>query len=306
MKKLLSIFILLTLVLYALSSCESYEDPKKQTTNEIPEQSINYTNFTFGNVIQDGKQAIFFNFVSDYTVTQIEVAGALLDIDKNVIHSFETSMTFGSPSFNPELAIRVESGLIKHVKSASFSKIKAHTTEQVDLKSTKDRTPVLKHLATANESTVENFYASGSNITTTNGKITINLNQNESSCGFRWDLSESNLKSNTKYIVKFENISATDIYNTSIQLKTTWIDSTYTWPRYYHVNGKRFDIISNGEISSDYYHFLKSKIYDEYTIEFSFTHSVESSKHKALYLDFGGVKNQLSIGKLSIYEVINE
>ncbi len=77
MKKLLSVFILLTLVLSAFSSCYSYEKPEKQTQNKIPEQSINYTNFTFANVIQDGKQAVFFNFVSDYTVTKMEIAGTL-------------------------------------------------------------------------------------------------------------------------------------------------------------------------------------------------------------------------------------
>ncbi len=131
MKKLLSVFILLTLVLSAFSSCDSYEKPEKQTQNEIPEQSINYTNFTFGNVIQDGKQAVFFNFVSDYTVTKMEIAGTLLDKSGNIIHSFDTSMTFGTPSDNPELAIRIDKELIKNVKNVSFTKIKAYTTEEI-------------------------------------------------------------------------------------------------------------------------------------------------------------------------------
>ena len=129
MRKLLPIFILLTLLVSIFSSCESYKKPQKQTPNEIPEQNINYTNFTFGNVIQDGKQAVFFNFASDYTVTKMEIAGTLLDKDGNVIHSFDTSMTFGSPSNDPELAIRIEKELIKNVKSVSFTKIKAYTTE---------------------------------------------------------------------------------------------------------------------------------------------------------------------------------
>ena len=121
-------------MLFVFSYCESHDDSKKEPSNAIPEQSIAYTNFTFGNVIQDGKQAIFFNFVSDYTVTKIEIAGTLLDKDENVIHSFETSMTFGTPSYNPEMPLRIEAGLVKYVKSVSFTKIKAYTMEEVDLK----------------------------------------------------------------------------------------------------------------------------------------------------------------------------
>ncbi len=254
MKRLLPILVLLALVLASLSSCKSsHEDLPKQTANEIPEQSITYTNFTFGNVIQDGKQAIFFNFVSDYTVTKIEIAGTLLDKDENVIHSFETSMTFGTPSYNPEMHLRIEAGLVKYVKSVSFTKIKAYTTQSISTNNGEK----MKHIATLDNSTIENFYASGSTITMTNEKISIQMDDNnQNGCGFRWNLSEVNLKSNTKYIVKFENISAKDIHNKSIQIETTWIDSTYTWPRYYNVKGKCFDVISSGEISNDYYQFL--------------------------------------------------
>ena len=304
MKRLLPILVLLALVLASLSSCaSSHEDLPKQTANEIPEQSITYTNFTFGNVIQDGKQAIFFNFVSDYTVTKIEIAGTLLDKDENVIHSFETSMTFGTPSYNPEMHLRIEAGLVKYVKSVSFTKIKAYTTQSISTNNGEK----MKHIATLDNSTIENFYASGSTITVTNGKISIQMDDNnQNGCGFRWNLSEVNLKSNTKYIVKFENISAKDIYNKSIQIETTWIDSTYTWPRYYNVKGKCFDVISSGEISNDYYQFLTSKTYDEYSIEFSFKHNVDNAKNKNLYFDIWGVKGQLLIGKISIYEVTNE
>ena len=113
MRKLLSIFILLTLLVSIFSSCESYEKPQKQTQNEIPEQNINYTNFTFGNVIQDGKQAMFLNFVSDYIVSKMEITGTLLDKTGNVIHSFDESITFENPSYNPEMHIRIEAGLVK-------------------------------------------------------------------------------------------------------------------------------------------------------------------------------------------------
>ena len=132
MRKLLSMFILLTLLVSIFSSCESYEKPQKQTQNEVPEQSINYTYYTFGNVIQDGKQAVFFNFDSDYTITKLEVVGSLLDKDNNAIHSFDTSMNFVTPSKNPELAIRIDKDLISKVKSISFTKIKAYTTEEIN------------------------------------------------------------------------------------------------------------------------------------------------------------------------------
>ncbi len=304
MKKLLPILVLLALVLASLSSCaSSHEDLPKQTANEIPEQSITYTNFTFGNVIQDGKQAVFFNFASDYTVTKMEIAGTLLDKDGNVIHSFDESITFGTSSYNPEFAIRIDKELIKKVTNVSFTKMKAYTTQELNT-STNEK---LKHIATLNSATIENFYASGSTITMTNEKISIQMDDNnQNGCGFRWNLSEANLKSNTKYIVKFENISAKDIHNKSIQIKTTWIDSTYTWPRYYNVKGKCFDVISSGEISNDYYQFLTSKTYDEYSIEFSFKHNVDNAKNKNFYFDIWGVKGQLLIGKISIYEVTNE
>ena len=303
MKKIFSVilFVSATLMLFIFSSCVSNNDSKKETLNEIPEQSITYTNFTFGNVIQDGKQAIFLNFASDYTVDKIEIAGTLLDKEKNGIHFFETSRTFDTPPYNLELYIRIEAGLVKYVESVSFTKIKAYTTQSISANSDEK----FKSIAILNSSTIENYYASGSTITVTNETINIQLDINQSGCGFRWNLSEVTLKQNTKYIVKFEDIDVADINNKSIQLETTWVDSTYTWPRYYNVKGKCFDIVSSGEIPNDYYQFLNSKAYDEYTIEFSFKHNVDNSKNKNLYFNFMGVKEQLSIGKISLCEAIN-
>lgn len=303
MKKIFSVilFVSATLMLFIFSSCVSNNDSKKETLNEIPEQSITYTNFTFGNVIQDGKQAIFLNFASDYTVDKIEIAGTLLDKEKNGIHFFETSRTFDTSPYNPELFIRIEAGLVKYVESVSFTKIKAYTTQSISANGDEK----MKSIAILNSSTIENYYASGSTITVTNETINIQLDINQSGCGFRWNLSEVTLKQNTKYIVKFEDIDVADINNKSIQLETTWVDSTYTWPRYYNVKGKCFDIVSSGEIPNDYYQFLSSKAYDEYTIEFSFKHNVDNSKNKNLYFNFMGVKEQLSIGKISLCETIN-
>lgn len=303
MKKIFSVilFVSATLMLFIFSSCVTNNDSKKETLNEIPEQSITYTNFTFGNVIQDGKQAIFLNFASDYTVDKIEIAGTLLDKEKNEIHFFETSRTFDTPPYNPELFIRIEAGLVKYIESVSFTKIKAYTTQSISANSDEK----MKSIAILNSSTIENYYASGSTITVTNETINIQLDINQSGCGFRWNLSEVTLKQNTKYIIRFEDIDVADINNKSIQLETTWVDSTYTWPRYYNVKGKCFDIVSSGEIPNDYYQFLNSKAYDEYTMEFSFKHNVDNSKNKNLYFNFMGVKEQLSIGKISLCEAIN-
>lgn len=302
MKKISLILIIsIILMLFVFSSCWSDDDPPKETSNEIPEQSIAYTNFTFGNVIQDGKQAIFLNFASDYTVAKIEVAGTLLDKDKNTMYAFEKSVSFDTPSYNPELYLRIEAGLVKYIEDVSFTKIKAYTTQSIDANSVEK----IKLIAILNSSTTENFHASGSTITVTNETISIQLDDNQLGCGFRWNLSEVNLKQNTKYVVKFEDIDVADINNSSIQLETTWVDSTYTWPRYYNVKGKCFDIISSGKISNDYYQFLNSKAYDEYIIEFSFKHNVDNAQNKKLYFDFHGIKEQMSIGKISLYEVTN-
>ncbi len=132
MKKFLSTLILLTLILIACTSCAIYEDSNKETMVEIPNDSIRYTNFTFGNVIQDDKQAVFFNFISEYTVSKLEITGTLLDKNGNAIDSFDTSMSFGTPSQTPEMPIRIDQNLIKNVKSVSFTKITAYTTEKIN------------------------------------------------------------------------------------------------------------------------------------------------------------------------------
>ena len=130
MKKFSIVFVLLVAVL-TFFSCAVPQNSNKELMNEIPKDNISYINFTFGNVIDEGKQAVFFNFNSDYTVSKIEFAGALLDGDGNVIYSFDTSMNFGTQSCNPEPVIRIEADLIKSVKSVSFSKVKAYTKEEI-------------------------------------------------------------------------------------------------------------------------------------------------------------------------------
>lgn len=305
-KNIVGLFLLL-LSIVTLCSCVHNSEAEKEKIHIIPEQNIKYTNFEFGNVIQDGKQAVFFAFVSDYAVTKIEVAGTLLDKNGDTVHAFDTAMQFGTPSKNPEIAIRIESGLIKYVKTVSFAKITAYTNEEVDSSMNEERTSVLKLIAVANSSTIENYHASGSIISFMNKKMYINLEQDETGCGFRWDLSEVNIKSNTAYVVKLEKFNVKEIRNKSIQLGLQWVDSTYIWPRYLNVKEKRFDKIVSGEISADYYQFLNSKAYDEYSIEFELLHGgIESSKTKTLYFEFWGVKDLLETEKVALYEVTYE
>ena len=307
MKNNLLLFILLVLSIFTLSSCASNVESEKEKINIIPEQNIKYVNFEFGNVIQDGKQAVFFSFSSDYSVTKIEVVGILLDKNGDTVHAFDTAMQFGTPSKNPEMAIRIESGLIKYVKSVSFTKITAYTNEEVDSSMNEEKTSVLKLVATANSSTIDNYHASGSIISFINKKMYINLEKDETGCGFRWDLSEVDIKSNVTYVVKFEKFAVKEIRNKSIQLGLQWVDSTYMWPRYLNVKEKRFDKIVSGEISTDYYQFLTSKAYDEYSIEFELLHGgVDSSKTKTLYFEFWGVKDLLEIEKIALYEIVYE
>ena len=301
MKKLLSIIIFISLVLLVFNSCTI--DNSKEETKEylIPEENIKYLYLELGNVIQDGKRAIFFHFSSDYLVSRMEIAGTLTDLSGNTIHSFENSLTFSTPSYTPEMSIRTDADIVKSTNGVSFATIKAYTQQNIGT----DNAGELKHIATLDSSTVDNLYASGSSLKVTNGRINIQLEDNQNGCGFRWYLSASSLKSNTKYKVIFYDVAASELYNKSIQLKTNWIDSTYIWPRYYRANGKCFDIISSGEISNEYYQFLNSQTYDEYAIEFSFNHNVDKATSKTIYFDFKGVKEQLTIGKISLYEVIN-
>ena len=165
------------------------------------------------------------------------------------------------------------------------------------LDTNQEKTPVLKYLATINSSTVGNNYSWGSTLKTSKEGIIINLEEND--CGFYWDLSKVKFKSNTKYVVKFENVSLSGISNDGARLMVRWLDSTYNANKsimYYHVKGQRFDIVSSSSIPDSYYQNLTQKNYDNYTIEFEFIHSgVDESTTNMLYFYFFGVEKQLSI-----------
>ena len=119
----------------SLSSCTSYQSTQVVTAYKINENNIKYKNFTFGNVIQDGKQAVFLNFVSDYVVTKIKVTGSFLDNKGESLYNFDETISFGTPSTNPEVHIRVDKGLIKYITSVSFNEVSAYTNENVNLES---------------------------------------------------------------------------------------------------------------------------------------------------------------------------
>ena len=78
-KILLGIFvgIVIFFIIVALIVMGNNKANDDKKSIEIPENNITYVRLSIGNVIQDGKQAIFFKFASDYTVTKIEIAGTL-------------------------------------------------------------------------------------------------------------------------------------------------------------------------------------------------------------------------------------
>lgn len=128
------IFIKIATILFSfvlLCSFTACFNFNKEPTNIIPQDSISYTSLEFGNVIDEGKQAVFLNFNSAYLVTKIEMEGVLLDKNGNTIYTFDTTMNLGSPSNKPKVPIRIDANLIKSVKSASFTKIKGYTKEQI-------------------------------------------------------------------------------------------------------------------------------------------------------------------------------
>ena len=109
MEKILTKIILLLLGFSLLSFCVACSNDEK--INIIPQNSISYTHLEFGNVIDEGKQAVFFNFSSDYIVIKMEIDGILLDKNGNTICGFGTTLTFSPPSKNPEIPIRIDANL---------------------------------------------------------------------------------------------------------------------------------------------------------------------------------------------------
>lgn len=129
MKKTLGIVAVCLFSIFALCSCAF---GKSNEPNVIPEQNVKYTHFQFGNVIDEGKRAVYLNFDSDYSVSKLEIAGTFKDSKGKVVHSFDTKMSFGTASENPKMIVMVDKDLISRISSVSFTKIKAYTTEQIN------------------------------------------------------------------------------------------------------------------------------------------------------------------------------
>ena len=132
MKKLLTRIAILLLSFVFLCSFSSCLNTNEEKINTIPQNNINYTHLEFGNVIDEGKRAVFFNFTSDYIVSKMEIEGILLDRSGNTIYTFDNAISFGSPSNNPEFPITIDENLVKSVSSVSFTKIKAYTTQELN------------------------------------------------------------------------------------------------------------------------------------------------------------------------------
>ncbi len=138
MKKTFNKIILLILsfvILFSFASCFNTDFTSgTEKINTIPQNNITYTHLEFGNVIDEGKQAVFLNFSSDYSVTKMEIAGSLLDKSGNSIYSFDSSINFVNPSKIPEFPIRIDASLINDVRSVNFTKITAYTTQEINSK----------------------------------------------------------------------------------------------------------------------------------------------------------------------------
>ncbi len=128
MKKSLALLILFSLVFFLLCSCEKSSSYEKQM-DLISDQDITYNCLQLGNVIDDGKIAVFLNFTSKYKVDKMELKGALLDRKGNAVYVFDDSTTFATPSLETKFIIMVDKALLGKISEASFVKINAYTTE---------------------------------------------------------------------------------------------------------------------------------------------------------------------------------
>lgn len=130
--KIIAVFLFSFFVMCSYASCVFNAKSNKEEVFMIPQNNIRYTHFEAGNVISKGQRAIFLVFTSDYVVSKIEITGVLLDEAGSPIYSFDTEMSYNSPSENPELPILLDANLVENVKSASFTKIQAYTAQEID------------------------------------------------------------------------------------------------------------------------------------------------------------------------------
>ena len=130
MKKIFIVFIVM-LSLFLLLSCASCAVSEQEKNAIVPDGNTSFKNYTIGNVIDEGKQAVFFNFVSNYNIKKLEISGHLLDSSGNTIYTFETTQALSTPTKKPEVFIRIASDLVKRVRSVTFTKITAYTADDI-------------------------------------------------------------------------------------------------------------------------------------------------------------------------------
>ena len=134
MNKISTIVVIIAVFITLITSCTPA--PELDVENEIPTESIRYTHMEFGNVIDEGKRAVFFVFASEYSVSKMEIVGELLDREGNVIEQFDHAVSFSKPRKDTEMAIRIDKDLIEDIGGVTFTSIRAYTEEKINSEST--------------------------------------------------------------------------------------------------------------------------------------------------------------------------
>lgn len=129
-KKLLVVSILTFCLVTMLIGC-SFTKSKEEPIYEIPTESVKYSGFEFGNVIDEGKRSVFMKFESDYAVVKMEIAGVILDTNGELLYEFDFTINFSNMPTNPKPAVRLDKDLINKVGSVSFTKILAYTNKVI-------------------------------------------------------------------------------------------------------------------------------------------------------------------------------
>ena len=130
MKNFLKTFIVLLFSIFmsfSFIACSNHD-----STKVVPDNNIKYQSYFFGNVIDEGRQAVFLCFSSDYSIVKIEITGEMLNRTGNSIYDFEECMTFSSPTKSPRPVVLVDCSLINNIKSVRFTKIVAYTEDELN------------------------------------------------------------------------------------------------------------------------------------------------------------------------------
>lgn len=113
---------------FILPACKENE-PKE---NLVPESSINYVGIGLGNVIDEGKRAIFIYFSCEYPITKLKASGFLLNPSGQTVLTFNETTTLSPARTNPSIVIRVDTNIVYNISSASITSIKAYTKSNIE------------------------------------------------------------------------------------------------------------------------------------------------------------------------------